>query len=58
MDNEEQSQGHAHQFFDIKGIVHKEFVLAGKRVNSTYYHDVFGDQVEKCHDFAQNFGEK
>jgi hypothetical protein len=24
-------------FFDIKGIVHKEFVLAGQVVNSTYY---------------------
>jgi hypothetical protein len=27
-------------FFDIKGIVHKEFVLAGQTVNSTYYCDV------------------
>jgi hypothetical protein len=27
-------------FFDIKGIVHKEFVLAGQTVNSTYYSDV------------------
>jgi hypothetical protein len=26
--------------FDIKGIVHKEFVLAGQTVNSTYYCDV------------------
>jgi hypothetical protein len=24
-------------FFDIKGIVHKEFVLAGHMVNSAYY---------------------
>jgi hypothetical protein len=23
-------------FFDIKGIVHKEFFMAGKTVNSTY----------------------
>jgi hypothetical protein len=23
-------------FFDIKGIVHKEFILAGQRVNSAY----------------------
>jgi hypothetical protein len=28
---EEQSQEHAHIFFDIKGIVHKEFVLAGQQ---------------------------
>jgi hypothetical protein len=27
-------------FFVIKGIVHKEFILAGQRVNSTYYCDV------------------
>jgi hypothetical protein len=24
-------------FFDIKGIVHKEFVLAGRIASSTYY---------------------
>jgi hypothetical protein len=27
-------------FFDIKGIVHKEFILAGQIVNSAYYCDV------------------
>jgi hypothetical protein len=27
-------------FFDIKQIVHKEFVLAGQTVNSTYYCNV------------------
>jgi hypothetical protein len=27
-------------FFDIKGIVHKEFVLADQRVNATYYYDI------------------
>jgi hypothetical protein len=27
-------------FFDIMGIVHKEFVLAGQTVNSKYYCDV------------------
>jgi hypothetical protein len=27
-------------FFDIKGIVHKEFLLAGQAVNSAYYCDV------------------
>jgi hypothetical protein len=26
--------------FGIKGIVHKEFVLAGQTVNSSYYCDV------------------
>jgi hypothetical protein len=29
-----------HKFFDIKGTVHKEFVLAGQTVNSAYYCDV------------------
>jgi hypothetical protein len=27
-------------FFDIKGIIHKEFVLIGQTANSTYYCDV------------------
>jgi hypothetical protein len=27
-------------FFDVKGIVHKEFVLAGRTVRSTYYCDI------------------
>jgi hypothetical protein len=27
-------------FFDIKGNVHKEFILAGQRVDSAYYCDV------------------
>jgi hypothetical protein len=27
-------------FFDIKGIVHKEFIQAGQIVNSAYYYDV------------------
>jgi beta-galactosidase beta subunit len=33
------SHVHAHHF-DIKGIVHKEFVLTGQIVNSTDYCDV------------------
>jgi hypothetical protein len=28
---EEQSQEHAHDFFDIKGIVHKEFFLQAEQ---------------------------
>jgi hypothetical protein len=27
-------------FFDKKAIVHKELILAGQTVNSTYYRDV------------------
>jgi hypothetical protein len=37
---EEQSEDHAHNFFDIKGIVHKQFVLAGQTGNSAYYCEV------------------
>jgi hypothetical protein len=34
-------------FFDIKEIVHKEFVLAGQIVNSAHYCDIFyGDCVK------------
>jgi hypothetical protein len=29
-------------FFDIMGIVHKEFVVAGQRVNSANYCDGIG----------------
>jgi hypothetical protein len=36
---EYQSQEHVHHF-DIKGIVYKEFVLAGQTVNFAYYCDV------------------
>jgi histone-lysine N-methyltransferase SETMAR len=35
-------------FFDIKGIVHKAFVLAGQTVRSTYYCDC----VKLCKDFV------
>jgi hypothetical protein len=27
-------------FFDMKGIIHKRFILAGQTVNSAYYYDV------------------
>jgi hypothetical protein len=37
---EEQSQEHAHHFFNIRNIVRKEFVLAHQIVNSAYYCDV------------------
>jgi hypothetical protein len=45
-------------FFDIKGTVHKESVLVGQTVNSTYYCDFYGDCVKMCGDFAQNLGDK
>jgi hypothetical protein len=38
--DEEQSKEHAHHFSDIKGIVRKEFVLAGQTVNFAYYCDI------------------
>jgi len=31
-------------FFDVKGIVHKEFVSTGQTVNSGFYCDVLGRQ--------------
>jgi hypothetical protein len=37
---EEQSQTMFIVFFDIKGNVHKGFILAGHTINSTYYCDV------------------
>jgi hypothetical protein len=44
--------------FDSKGIVHKEFVLAGKTVNSAYYCDDYSNCVKICEDFTLNFGNK
>jgi hypothetical protein len=41
-------------FIDIKGIVNKEFVLAGQRVNSTCYCDALRRFCERLReDFAQ-----
>jgi hypothetical protein len=45
-------------FFDIKGIVHKEFVLADQTVNSAYYADDYGNCMEMCEDFEPNVGDK
>jgi hypothetical protein len=45
-------------FFDIKGSVHKEFILAGQIVNSEYYCGVLCDCMKKCEDFAPNFDNK
>jgi hypothetical protein len=39
-------------FFDIKEIVHKEFVLAGQTVNSTYNCDILWrlrENVQRLH---------
>jgi hypothetical protein len=36
-------------FFDIRGIVHKEFVLAGQTVTFAYYYDV----LQRLHENVQ-----
>jgi hypothetical protein len=45
-------------FFDIEGIVYKEFILAGQTVNSHTTMSFYGDCVKMCEDFAPNFGDK
>jgi hypothetical protein len=46
-------------YFDIKGIVNKEFIVASEAVNSTCYSDVLRRLHEKeGEDFALNFGNK
>jgi hypothetical protein len=40
-------------FSDIKGIVHKEFILAGQTIHPAYYCD-----LKTCEDFTPNFGYK
>jgi hypothetical protein len=44
-------------FFDIKEIVHQEFVLAGQTVPHTVV-TFYGNCMNMCEDFAQNFGNK
>jgi hypothetical protein len=46
-------------FFDIKGIVHKQFVLAGKTVNSAYYCNLLWRLRKRVRkDFASKFEDK
>jgi hypothetical protein len=47
-------KSNAHRFFNIKGIVHKEFILAGQTVSSAYYCDC----VKMGRDFDPNFDDK
>jgi hypothetical protein len=56
--NEGHNQEQVIIFFDIKGIVHKEFILASQTVNFTYYCDVLRRLRENMRDFAPNFGDK
>jgi hypothetical protein len=44
-------------FLEIKGIAHKEVVLAGQTVNFAHYCDFYGDCVKMCEEFAANFGD-
>jgi hypothetical protein len=41
-------------FFDIKGTVHKEFVLAGQSLPHTTV-TFYGDCMKMCKDFTLNF---
>jgi hypothetical protein len=44
--------------FDIKGIVHKEFIMAVKKVNSASTMKFYGYCMKMFEDFALNFGNK
>jgi hypothetical protein len=44
-------------FFDIKGTVHKEFVLADQTVNP-HTTVTYSDCLKMSEDFAPNFGDK
>jgi hypothetical protein len=45
-------------FYDIKGIVHKEFILAGQIINPHTTVTFYGDCIKMCEDFTPNFGNK
>jgi hypothetical protein len=44
--------------FDIKGIVHKELVLAGQTVKPAFWCGLYCVCVNMCEDFPTNFGDK
>jgi hypothetical protein len=45
--------------FDVKRIVHKEFIQASQAVNSEHYCEKFYDDYMKmCEHFAPDFGDK
>jgi hypothetical protein len=44
--------------FDIKEIVHKEFVLVGQEQIRHTTVKIYGDYVKMCENFAPNFGDK
>jgi hypothetical protein len=39
-------------FSDIKGIVHKKFILTSQTVDSTYYYAIYVDCMKMREDFA------
>jgi hypothetical protein len=45
-------------FFDFKGIVHKEFVMAGQTVNCVHYRQASMASVKMWEDFTLNSGNK
>jgi hypothetical protein len=45
-------------FFAIKGIVHKELILAGQTAILHIAVTFYGNCVKMCKDFAPNFGDK
>jgi hypothetical protein len=45
-------------FFDIKGIVHKEFILADKWSIPHTTGIFYGNCMNMCKDFVPNFGKK
>jgi hypothetical protein len=45
-------------FFDILGIVHKGFVLAGQTVSSAYYCDSYWQLYKNVLSFVPNIGDK
>jgi hypothetical protein len=55
---DEQNQEMLITVCDIKGTVHKEFVLAGQTANSTYYCDYYGDCKKGANTLPQTLATK
>jgi hypothetical protein len=45
-------------FFEIKGIVHKNSALQAKQSSPHITMTFYGDCVKMCENFARNFGDK
>jgi hypothetical protein len=52
------SQECAHHLFNLKGIIHEEFIIADKTVNLPTTVTIYGECVKICQHITLNFGDE